>query len=138
MDVPRPRRGESDDTIFLTNGVLCLKEGRMQAQVPTRYFRTCGTCFLRPLIELIRPMAVVTLGRRAFDGALTAFGVACTASLAELVDRRATFDLPGGARLFPRFHPSRTVLNTVRSLDQQIEVWRAIREWLRADQERCP
>jgi hypothetical protein len=44
--------------VFLTNAVLCLKDGGMQTKVMPECFTNCGVRFLRPTIDLIMPKAV--------------------------------------------------------------------------------
>ena len=62
-------------TVFLTNAVLCLKDGGMQAKVRADWFTNCGARFLRPTIDLIAPKVVVTLGERAYRATTAAYGV---------------------------------------------------------------
>ena len=129
-----PKTGEPADDVFFTNAVLCLKRGTMSSRVPSRCFRECAARFLRPTLELVAPKVVVTLGVGALDAVLSAFGLTRSgAGLAELVDRDQSFDLGTHMKLFPRFHPSRTVLNVSRSEAQQREDWRRIGTWLGTD-----
>lgn len=126
-----PKRGCSDDTLFFTNAILCLKQGGMQARVDRNHARTCGERFLRPLIELVAPRAVVTLGTAALDATLGAHGLRRRGGLVRLIEAGTVWDLASGPRLFPLCHPSRTVLNTTRSLPQQKADWRRVGAWLR-------
>lgn len=48
--------------VFLTNAVLCLKEGGLQAKVKPEWFNNCGAHFLRRQIEIIAPRVAVALG----------------------------------------------------------------------------
>ena len=57
------------EPVFLTNAILCLKDGSqggMQAAVKPEWFRNCGERFLKPTIALIHPRVVVTLGEHAY------------------------------------------------------------------------
>lgn len=130
IDVLPPRMGVSDDRVFFTNAVLCLKAGNMQAAVPKKYFHTCGERFLRPIIELVAPAAVATLGVGALDAVLYAFGKRRSVGFRELMQQGEVFDLMETCRLFPMYHPSRTVLNTTRPLAQQTEDWKRLGVWL--------
>jgi|SRR5262245_28601212 len=47
-------------TIFLTNAVLCLMTGGLGDPVQTAWCKECGSPFLRPQVELVRPRALVT------------------------------------------------------------------------------
>lgn len=130
IEVNAPEVGQSHDRVFFTNAVLCLKRGGMNARIATSCFRECGSRFLRPLIEIVRPRAIAAVGRGAHRGVLEAFPQS-NVTPANLVERREPFDIPGGARVFPLFHPSRMVLNSTRSRDQQIQDWVRVGEWLR-------
>jgi uracil-DNA glycosylase len=140
IKISAPRRGYPDDRLFFTNAILCLKPANphkrssMQGNVPREYFRNCGEWFLRRTIELVQPRAVVTLGRPALDATLYAFGLGdYNGTLLALVESGRTFNLSCGARLFPMYHPSPTVLNTRRSLEEQKADWRRLGLWLRTD-----
>jgi DNA polymerase len=129
-----PVVGKPHDRIFLTNAIQCLKPGGMQGRPPISYARECVPQFLRPLLEIIRPRAVVTLGAYALDSLLTAYGLASPGALEETVAGGRTFTLPlsggGTTVLFPRMHPSRTVQNSQRSLALQKNDWEAIGAFL--------
>jgi len=139
IDILLPQKGQSQDRFFFTNAVLCLKQARasggrsMQGSIKNVYARNCGSLFLRPLIELIQPRAVVTLGSTALTATLASFGILKPAQLVNIVERGQTFELSPSCVLFPMCHPSRTVLNTVRSLDLQMKDWQALGIWLRSN-----
>ena len=61
---------DQEGQIFLTNVILCLKEGTLQAPVKEMWATRCGEKFLRPLIEIVEPRVVVALGERSFRAAL--------------------------------------------------------------------
>lgn len=103
----------------------------MQSPIAAACFREWGTRFLRPLVDLVRPRAIAALGTGALDGVLGAFGIRRNAGLIELIERRETYDLPNGGRVFPLCHPSPTVMNVMRSMERQKEDWRRVGEWLR-------
>jgi hypothetical protein len=52
------------DGLFLTNAILCLKDGGLQATVESAWFSNYQK-FLHQLIEIVCPMVVVGLGERA-------------------------------------------------------------------------
>ena len=85
VTIAPPRYGVSDDRLFFTNAVLCMKSGGMQAAIPASCFRQCGSLFLRPLVELVSPRVVVTLGERAMRAVCGAFEVQPHGSLADVV-----------------------------------------------------
>jgi hypothetical protein len=84
----------------------------------------------------VNPRAVVTLGVGALRALQHAFELAERGELSALVGLAPAFCLPSGAAVFPRYHPSRTVMNIARSSERQRSDWRAIGEWLQADRER--
>jgi uracil-DNA glycosylase len=59
----------------MTNAVLCLKHGGMQAKVRPEWFENCGSRFLRPTIDLIAPKVVVSLSESAYRAITAAYGV---------------------------------------------------------------
>lgn len=126
-----PVVGESDDVLFFTNAVLCLKRGAMGSRVPSRCFQRCGSEFLRATVELVNPRAVITLGVGALRALEQAFSLPQQGDLAALVERTPAFSLRSGIAVFPRYHPSRSVLNITRSSDKQLADWRRIGCWLR-------
>lgn len=125
-----PRAGVSEDRLFFTNAVLCLKDGHKGSRVSPKCFATCGQNFLKPLIEIIRPKAVATLGVVALDAILRAYAMPRTTGLIRLLDQGWSCDLPGGTRLFPMAHPSRIVQARSRPLAKQIGDWRRLRPFL--------
>lgn len=116
---------------FFTNAVLCMKSGSMSTPVPARYYRTCGCQFLKPTIELIRPRAVVALGAGALLAVRAAYGIP-EGPLEILVRQCPAGYLSSETALFVMYHPSPTVMNIKRSLDEQRADWRRLGEWLRA------
>lgn len=138
LEITPPKRDIPDDRLFFTNAVLCLKptdpakRRSMQGAVQAGYVQTCGSKFLRPTIELIRPRAVATLGLSALSATLTAFGIIKPKGLLSLIDSARTFDLPCNTRVFPMCHPNRTVLNTTRSISKQKGDWQRLGNWLAA------
>jgi len=94
--------------VFLTNAVLCMKPGAMNAANPTAVVQNCGMRFLKPLIELIRPKAIVTLGAVPAAAVLRAFNVSGQGAAFGEVFRNGPYALDGGEmRLFPMYHPGR-------------------------------
>lgn len=47
IDIPAPTAADADGAlVFMTNAVLCLKDGGMQAKVRPEWFANCGSGFL--------------------------------------------------------------------------------------------
>jgi len=70
--VEPPKNRITKGVLFFTNAVLCLKPGNdLQAPVYRRWFSNCVPKFLLPLIAIVKPRAVATLGREAFTALAT-------------------------------------------------------------------
>ena len=70
LDVSLAAYGTGARGVFLTNAVLCLKEGGLQARVEREWFENCGSNFLRRQVEIIAPRIVVALGQKAYEAVL--------------------------------------------------------------------
>ncbi len=130
ITVDPPGRGRHGSRLFFTNAVLCMKTGGMQAAIAGEDYCRCARSFLRPLIELVRPRAVATLGRHALLATLSAFELPAPGRFLDAVEVGTTFDLGDGTRLFPMAHPSPSVVNTIRSMALQEADWRRLGAWL--------
>jgi len=124
IQIKPPRVGVSDDRLFFTNAALCMKKGGMQARIPESCLRECGKQFLRPVIELVAPRIVVTLGSKAMEAVSVAFRFQSAGTLGSVVARPIQLNVT--TALVPLYHPGRTVLNTIRSLDAQHADWREV------------
>lgn len=114
---------------FLTNAILCLKTGRMSEAVTDRWAMNCGPRFLCPLIDLIRPRLVLTLGRVAWDTVRELY-VLPPLPLKEAVTRTEGFPLSEETICFPLYHPA-TWAN-VRSRRQLAADWQRVVAFARA------
>jgi uracil-DNA glycosylase family 4 len=114
------------DAVFLTNAILCLKDGGLQAPVRKEWFRNCEH-FLKQTIEIVNPKVLVTLGNHAYQSVERIFGLPRMESFEQAVDRLEGFRLPHGIRLFPVYHCSRRIQNTHRPLAQQKNDWLRIK-----------
>jgi len=100
--------------IFITNAVLCMKPGAMNAPHPSACVKNCGDRSLKPLIDLIRPKAIVTLG---VVPTMSVLGLYANLDPELAVLRRSALrdvfsKVPINLnscrpRLFPMYHPSR-------------------------------
>lgn len=125
IEVPDGGPGESSG-VFLTNAVLCFRtEGGCQGPVQSRWFKNCGTQFLRPQIELINPQAVVCLGERAYGAVLAAYDLPPVRNWRTAVEG-AGIALAGGPLAFAVYHCGQRILNTHRNSAAQFEDWKRI------------
>ncbi|NIA30362.1 MAG: hypothetical protein GWP06_10685 [Actinobacteria bacterium] len=115
--------------LFLTNAILCLKTGGMQATVEPSWFKNCGRLFLRQQIKIVSPKVVVALGQRAYEAILAEFSVK-KGPFRKAVESKQGISLPCGSQLFAVYHCGNRILNTHRKFDAQVEDWRRIRGWL--------
>jgi DNA polymerase len=129
FEVKLPCESSGRGALFFTNAVLCLKEGGAQARVRDECFRNCGTRFLRPLIDLIRPRVVACLGERAYRAVLTSCGLR-PGKFREAVESESPVDLPGGVSVFAVYHCGARILNTHRRFSAQRDDWRRIGKFL--------
>jgi Uracil DNA glycosylase superfamily len=89
IEIPSTAPGDAGGNVFLTNAILCLKDGGMQGKVRPEWFANCGARFLQPTIDIIAPRVVATLGECAHRTVTAAYGARRTAS-------RKAVDRPGG------------------------------------------
>jgi DNA polymerase len=111
--------------VFLTNAILCLKEGGLQARVERQWFKNCGANFLRQQIEIIAPRVAVALGQRAYEAVLGAFDFQA-GPFRRAVEDEAGTTLPNGSRLLAVYHCGQRMLNTHRPFDQQQKDWQRV------------
>lgn len=62
IDVGEPPAHDPHAPVFLTNSILCLKEGAMAAPIRAPWVRNCSANYLRPLIDFLRPVVTVGMG----------------------------------------------------------------------------
>ena len=126
------QRGE----IFLTNAILCLKQGNLQAPVRDEWFRNCGRKFLKPQIQIVKPKVVVALGNKAFRAILNAYGIpyAWPRTYRRVVELGCV-KLPKEILVFPVYHCGARVMNTHRDLEAQLNDWKPIGKALRSGEE---
>jgi len=75
IPVGRPPVSDPDAAVYLTNSILCLKEGEMKAPVYDRWINTCSDKHLAPLVGLLRPRAVVGMGSGGWRAVRRLFGL---------------------------------------------------------------
>jgi uracil-DNA glycosylase len=112
-------------TIFLTNAILCLKAGGLQAGVLPIWFDNCGRHFLKPTIDLVGPKVVITLGEAAFRALEKVYGFPKRTFRDTVCDPNG-IPLGDGALLFPMYHCGRRIQNTHRSMPQQMQDWKRV------------
>jgi len=133
VKIAAPTRHTSDDVLFFTNAVLCMKsgaEGGRQQDIPRRCFKNCSV-FLRETIEIVAPSLVVTLGAKALDAVRFAFSANGNRPLREVVGQVEL--LTQGISLIPMYHPNLTVINTKRNFDKMTTDWLEIQVFIKSE-----
>ena len=115
--------------VFLTNAVLCLKDGGLQAKIELEWVRNCGSNFLRQQIEIVQPKVVVGLGASAFHAVLRAFGHPIV-ELRDAIEDMQGCEISDGVRLFAAYHCGAGTVNRNRDLKQQSRDWERIQRFL--------
>lgn len=126
FDVTKPPGLDADTPVFLTNSILCIKEGRMDQAVRPTWVDACADRHLRPLIDFLKPAVVVGMGscgwravRRVFALQQAPERISHTAGL--------SWTSSDGTRVFAVGHPGPLGL-TNRPWAKQISDWRRIGE----------
>jgi len=125
-----PESGEKHDDLFLNNAILCLKEGGMQAKTQTGWYENCGKCYLKPLVEIIKPKVIIALGINATNGILYACGLKQISGLKQAVENKAGIRINENTLIFPVFHCGSYGVNINRKLEKQLEDWKKIQKYL--------
>lgn len=125
LDVTLAAYGTGPRGLFLTNAVLCLKRGGLQAKVEREWFENCGAQFVRRQLEIVAPKVAVALGQKAYEAVLGGFNLLGGPFRLAVEDREGTM-LPNGSRLFAVYHCGNRILNTHRPFQQQQRDWRRI------------
>lgn len=128
---------DQDRGVFLTNAVLCLKAGNLQAKIKPAWVTNCGSHFLRQQIEIVRPKVVVGLGAFAFHAVLRAFGHRLIELRDGIKDTQGC-EILDGVRLFAAYHCGKGTVNRNRDLTQQSSDWERIQRFLRPVPRRRP
>ena len=117
------------DQIFITNTVLCSPRSASGANdKPTRTEISNCSDFLRRQIGLIQPAIVATLGAVALDAlkAIEPHKVTLKQSAGTILNWNERL-------LIPLYHPSPKAIAAARSLEEQMEDFKAIRKALRPE-----
>lgn len=119
-----PTLPRQDNAVFLTNSVLCIKQGADSGALRRAWVRNCGGAFLRRQIELIEPHAVVSLGYEAYRAVMWAFGEVPLQTMEAAVATTPRLAMSGGRGLLlvPNFHCGRLGLG-IRPMAQQEADW---------------
>ncbi len=131
IEIGKPR-DQQDQVIFLTNLILCLKTGGLQAQVSDQWLTNCSRTFFKPLLEIIRPKAIIALGKKISESILALYDIPYSknAAFSKLVSQ-SPYQLTNSIQLFPVYHCGAGGVNRNRSWPEQEEDWSSISKWLK-------
>jgi len=132
VPIDQPCGKDTEGNVFLTNAILCLKDGEdggLQGTVQDQWFSDCGKLFLKPLIDLLEPKVIVTLGEKAYVAVTRLYGQE-RLRFRTAVEAVKGFQLKGKSVYFPRYHCGKRIQNTHRPLPMQFEDWSRIKPFL--------
>jgi uracil-DNA glycosylase len=134
VGAPLPPGGNRGAGVFLTNALLWLKRGGMQAATPEAWFDKDAAARLRDQIALVRPRVVVGLGQHAYRCVLRAYDLPVPEGrFRTVVEAPEGTSLSGdgpGSRLFGVYHCGARIQNTLRPLEEQHRDWARVAEAL--------
>jgi uracil-DNA glycosylase len=115
--------------VFLTNSILCLKAGRMNAPIKHRWVDACAQNHLLPLINYLNAPIVIGMGVNGWRAVRKVFQLTHTPPQ---IKRAAggSWDTPTGTRIFPVVHCSNLGIGN-RPWPQQLADWRRIGDAVR-------
>jgi DNA polymerase len=110
--------------VFLTNSILCIKEGRMDGPIRSSWVDACTDKHLRPLVHHLKPPVVVGMGRHGWTAVRRVFALE---HAPERISHAAGswWATADGTRVFAVGHPGPQGL-TNRDWPQQVADWRQI------------
>jgi uracil-DNA glycosylase len=124
FDVTNPAELDGNAPVFLTNSILCIKEGPMDGAVRPSWVNACADQHLGPLVRYLKPPIVVGMGSCGWRAVCRAFALD---QAPERISQAAgsSWISPDRTRVFAVGHPGPQGL-TNRPWLRQIEDWRRI------------
>jgi DNA polymerase len=124
ISVRKPREPQPN-VIFLTNLILCLKRGGLQAEIEEEWLQNCSRNFFRDLVSIIQPKKVLALGERVSKAIFNCYGIPFRKSwgLPKLMPK-SPFRIGDGTLLFPLYHCGARGVNLNRKIEWQRQDWR--------------
>jgi hypothetical protein len=124
FNVTEPREFDGNTPVFLTNSILCIKEGAMDGSIRSSWVDACADQHLRPLVHYLRPPVIVGMGSCGWRAVRRVFGLEnAPARISHAAG--ATWSAADGTRLFAVGHPGPQGL-TNRPWPRQLADWRRI------------
>ncbi len=126
FSVTEPPQLDRTAPVFLTNSILCVKEGAMNAAIRSSWVSTCAEQHLRPLVRYLKPPVVVGMGNCGWRAVRQVFALA---EAPERISNAAgsSWIAADQTRVFAVGHPGPLgIIN--RRWPQQLADWRRIGE----------
>jgi uracil-DNA glycosylase len=124
FNVTPPREFDGNTPVFLTNSILCIKEGPMDGAIRSSWVDACADRHLGPLVRYLKPPVVVGMGSCGWRAVRRVF------ELAQAPERiswavGSSWISGDGTRVFAVGHPGPQGV-TNRPWRQQVADWRRI------------
>ncbi len=103
VKVGMPPERDEFATVYLTNAILCMKEGRMNASIKSRWIDSCAETHLLPLTSHLKAPIVVGMGAAGWRAVRKIFKLA-EAPLQISVAAGAMWKAANDVRIFPVGH----------------------------------
>ena len=122
---------ESNYKIHFTNIIPFIRTGEMQGNkegiISKTVIQECAVQFLKPLIEIVKPKIIITLGLSVFEGLQAIFNIKpSTRSFTSIVEDSPLF-IDSTLKIFPMFHCGAMGVNLNRRFEIQKEDWRKVK-----------
>ncbi len=123
---------ESKSELFFTNLILCLKQGGLQAPVNNHWLIDCGERFFRPFVDLMRPKAILALGKDVATTILELYNVGFNKNhTLKAIMKKSPYTLTPSTVLFPLYHCGAGSVNRNRSRVEQKKDWEKVADWMK-------
>lgn len=121
-----------EQVLFFTNLILCLKQGPLQAPIVKQYMLNCASEFFWSLIQILKPKAVLALGKDVSQVIMDMFHINYpkTEALSAWISQ-SPYYLQDSTALFPLYHCGKRGVNMNRAMSLQTQDWDRIKEWLK-------
>jgi len=126
IPVSNPPKCDPDAPVFLTNSILCLKEGAMTGALRSSWVSACADKHLLPLILYLKPPVVIGMGSCGWQAVRQVFALE-HAPQRILLAAGSSWISADQTRVFAVAHPGPLGL-TNRAWPQQLADWQRIGE----------
>ena len=131
ISIGKPRDHQEGE-LFFTNLILCLKQGGLQAPVEDQWLANCGEGFFRPLVEIVKPKAILALGKDMAITILKLYDVGFNKNRTlKAMMKESPYTLTPSTVLFPLYHCGAGSVNRNRSIGEQKKDWERVADWMK-------